>query len=251
MYGKIGWMKILLTGDQGYLGSEFIKRYQVQYEIVGYDLANGEDLLNFDQLLKKMKSCEQVVHLVAIPKPIEGKSFFDYFKINVEGTLNVLRAATQLQLKRVVYASSTSIYGIEKGIPFQTPIKEDNSFVSQYLSSNNLSCREIDLSYHMSKVMAEQEVAWYGLNKKIETIALRFAPIGKVFLGTSVSLANATQAIHQALSYANQSWYEAFSITDELPHVDLGKAKSLLNYQPENVNYPPDKIHSTFVERTK
>ena len=159
-------MKILVTGYKGYLGSEFIKRYGQDYEIVGYDHKDNDELLNYDILVKKMSGCEQVIHLAAIPKPMEGKTFQDYFRNNVEGTLNVVKAAIKNKVKRVIYSSSTSIYGIEKGIPFTTPIKENQAFLSQYIKARELYCRDIDLSYHMSKVMAEQILAWYGLNKK-------------------------------------------------------------------------------------
>jgi nucleoside-diphosphate-sugar epimerase len=244
-------MKILVTGDKGFLGSEFIKKHGNNYEIVGFDKKDGDELLDYSSLSKKMSGCIQVVHLAAIPKPVEEKTFDDYLDNNVLGTRNVLKAAVENNVKRVIYASSTTIYGIEKGIPFKIPIKEDQAFVSQYISSNKLSCRDVDLSYHMSKVMAEQIIAWYGLNKKIQTTALRFGPIGKVFLGTSESINNATQAIKLALDYSGELWYEAFSIVDELKHIDISKAKKILGYNPENPNYTKDQIHSTIDERTK
>ncbi len=103
----------------------------------------------------------------------------------------------------------------------------------------------------MSKVMAEQELAWYGLNKKVQTIALRFGPINKVFLGTSVSMNNATQAIQCALDYQREAWYEAFSIVDDIDHIDISKAKTILGYNPEKPNYTPEQIHSTLDQRSR
>lgn len=226
-------MKIFVTGHKGYLGSEFLQRYRKDYDVVGYDRNEGDELLDYENLVRKMAGCEQVVHLAAIPKPVEGKTFEEYFQNNVQATLNVLRAAVKNNAKRVIYASSTTIYGIERGIPFATPITENQQFVSQYISADKLTCRDVDLSYHMSKVMAEQILAWYGLNKKIQTTALRFGPIGKVFLDTSVSINNATQAIQLALSYQGELWYEPFSIVDEIPHIDISKAKQILGYKPE------------------
>lgn len=243
--------KILLTGHLGYLGSQFLQRYANDFEVVGYDLKEGDDILDYDNLKQKMQGCQQVVHLAAIPKPVEGRSFDDYFKTNVEGTHNVARAAEELGLERIVYASSTTVYGIEGGIPFSTPIKESQPFVSQYLSAAQLSCRDIDLSYHISKVMAEQIMAWYGLNKKIQTIALRFGPIGKVFLGTSVSDANAAQAIKLAIETDRELWHEPLSIVDDIEHIDNSKAKEVLGYQPETQNYPAEKVRSTLADRTQ
>ncbi len=243
-------MKILLTGDKGYLGGEFIKRYGKVYDILGYDLKDGLDILDYNTLSRKMKGCEQVVHLAAIPKPTPGKTFDEYFENNVKGTHNVAKAALENKLKRVIYASSTTIYGIEMGIPFQIPINEGQKFVSQYIPAAKLSCRDIDLSYHVSKVMAEQVIAWYGLNKKIQTVALRFGPIGKVFLGTSVSNNNATQAIKLALDYPGEFWYEAFSIVDEVPHIDISKAKKILSYKPEKPEYTKEQKKSGLDDRT-
>jgi nucleoside-diphosphate-sugar epimerase len=242
-------MKILITGHKGYLGSEFIKRFGDTYEIVGYDLQDGDDILNSETLEQRMAGCKQVIHLAAISKPIEGKSFDDYFRTNVEGTLNVARAAVQQGVQRIVYASSTTIYGIERGIPFSTPIQENQPFVSQHLSADMLGCRDIDLSYHMSKVMAEQIMAWYGLNKKIQTAALRFGPINKVFLGTSVSIENATQALKLCIDYTGEFWYEPFSIVDELQHIDISKAKRVLGYIPEIPHYADEQIHSTLDDK--
>ncbi|MEK7556695.1 MAG: NAD(P)-dependent oxidoreductase [Patescibacteria group bacterium] len=244
-------MKILITGHQGYLGSEFIKRYGSSYDVVGYDQKDGDELLNHDNVAHKMKGCEQVLHLAAIPKPVEGKQFAEYFDNNVKATLNVAEAALANRVRRIIFASSTTIYGIERGIPFQTPIAENQPFVSQYLTANRLSSRDVDLSYHISKVMAEQILAWYGLNKKIETATLRLGPINKVFLGTSVSINNATQALDLALKYQGELWYEAFSIVDDLPHIDTSKAKKILGYKPEVPNYSPEHIGSTLADRAK
>lgn len=238
-------MKIFVTGYKGFLGSAFVDNYKNQFEIIGYDIVDNEDIRDFEKLKKKMNGCKQVIHLAAIPKPLVGKTFQDYFDINVVGTLNVVKAALENNLERMIYASSTTIYGIEKGIPFKIPIKESQLFVSQYIPSEKLFCRDVDLSYHMSKVMAEQIIAWYGLSKKIQTVALRFGPINKVFLGTSVSINNAIKAIELAVNYKNKLWYEAFSIVDELAHIDISKAKNILGYKPEKPQYSREQIHST------
>lgn len=94
-------------------------------------------------------------------------------------------------------------------------------------------------------------MAWYGLNKKIQTVALRFGPINKVFLGTSVSIYNATQAIKLAIDYIGELWYEPFSIVDELPHIDIDitKAKDILGYNPEKPNYSVEQIRSILEDR--
>lgn len=244
-------MKILVTGHKGKLGSEFVKQYGNKFDIVGYDLSDGDNLHDYPDLVEKMKGCEQVVHLAAIPRPVEGKGFKEYFDTNDITTLNVINAALANGVKRIVYASSTSYYGVEIGIPFKIPIKEDQPIVSQYISSDRLSCGGHYLAYHASKVIAEQMMAWYGLMKQIQTVALRFGPVDVKYLGTSVSIGNAVQAIKLVLESDKKFWYEAFTITDELPHVDISKAKNELGYKPEKPDYSKYLIVSGLDARTK
>ncbi|WP_126651497.1 NAD-dependent epimerase/dehydratase family protein [Chryseobacterium aureum] len=245
-------LKVLVTGHLGYVGSAFVKAFGNKYDIVGYDLLEGDDILDYDQLKRRMKGVDVVVHEAAIPAPVPGKNFNDYFRTNVEGTANVARAAYESGVKRLIYASSTTIYGIEGGIPFSYPISEGQSFVSQYLKADDLHTRDIDLSYHMSKVMAEQIIAWYGLNKKMETIVLRYGPIDKVNMGTHVSLENVVQATDLAVSSKDKFWYEAFSIVDgDVDFIDISKARKMLLYDPKPVQYNREQIIAPFQDRLK
>lgn len=236
-------MKVFITGHKGYLGSRFVAKHSNDYDLVGFDEVEGNNILDVENIKSKMAGCDVVVHLAAIPKPVEGKPFEDYLQVNVIGTQNIASVAEEFGIRRIVYASSTTVYGIERGIPFAVPITEDQPFVSQYLSADRLASRDVDLSYHMSKVMAEQVMAWYGLNKKLQTICLRFGPIGKVFLGTCVSDDNAVSALKLAIDSDKEFWYQAYSIVDELEHINISKAKKDLGYAPVQYEYPPEKIH--------
>lgn len=236
--------RLLVTGARGFVAQGFLATYGQHYEVVSFDIKDGQDLLNRSQLQTAMQGCQLVLHTAAIPAPREGHSFEDYFRQNVEATFNVAETAMVAGVARLVFTSSTTIYGIEGGIPFQYPITESQLFVSQYIKADQLACREIDLSYHVSKVMAEQILAWYGLNKKMQTVAIRIGPVGKVFLGTSVSLENAAQGLHLALQCPTPLWYEAFSIVDDVSHIDTQKAKQILGYTPAATAYQPDQIRS-------
>jgi len=245
-------LRVMVTGHRGYIGSRFVEAVKQKYDIVGYDIVEGDDILDYDNLKKKMEGVDIVVHEAAIPKPTPGKSFEDYFHTNVEGSLNVVRAACENGVKRVVYASSTTVYGIEGGIPFDYPISESQKFVSQYLKADSLHTRDINLSYHVSKVMAEQVMAWYGLNKKIEVIALRYGPTDHVNIGAHVTVENAIQATDLAVSSPKEFWYEAFSIVDpDVDYIDISKAREMLGYSPVKKEYPKNKVVATFDERLK
>ena len=250
--GQSDKLKVMVTGHRGYIGSRFVEAMKDKYGIIGYDIVEGNDILDYENLKSKMKGIDVVVHEAAIPKPTPGKSFDDYFHTNVEGTLNVVRAAAESGVKRVVYASSTTVYGIEGGIPFSYPITEGQAFVSQYLKADDLQMRDIDLSYHISKVMAEQALAWYGLNKKIQVIALRYGPTDHVNIGAHVSIENVIQATDLAISNPNEFWYEAFSIVDgDVDYIDISKARKMLGYNPQPATYTKEQTVATFEDRLK
>lgn len=232
-------MKVLITGVNGFVGTELVKEISKENEIVIFDLENGQNILNFEQLKNSMKGCDIVVHLAAIKGPNENKNFEDYFELNDLGTLNVAKACLETGVKKLIYASSTGYYGVEIGIPYQKPIKENNLVVTQHVKVDELNCRDCDVAYSTSKVIAEQILANYGLRKKFQVIILRFGPIGDKtgtkwnLDGVTLKVENAVQSIKKAINNKNEIWYEAFTITDKVDGVDISKAEKLLGYKPE------------------
>ncbi len=230
-------MRIFITGSSGFIGNELVNHLSRKYDIVEYDIKESNDILDYAALKRSMKGCDIVVHAAAIPAPVEGKSFSDYFKINCVGTFNVAQAAFENKIKRLIFTSSTTYYGIEKGIPFVKPIKESNPVMTQHVKVDDLNCRDCDISYSTSKVIAEQILANYGLTKKFEVIILRLGPTRRrgelrPFLGTHLKIDNALKAIELAINIDKKLWYEDFTITDELKGVDISKAKRILGYKP-------------------
>ena len=69
-------------------------------------------------------------------------------------------------------------------------------------------------------------------------IILRLGPIGgklgeKWELdGVTLKIENVIQALELAITTNKKLWYEAFTITDDVPNVDLTKAKEILGYNP-------------------
>ena len=49
----------------------------------------------------------------------------------------------------------------------------------------------------------------------------------------------------------HELWYEPFSIVDEIPHIDISKAKKILGYKPEVPEYSADQRHSTLADKTQ
>lgn len=229
------FMKILITGSSGYLGKPLAERAGKVHEVVSFDLLGGKDILNFAQLKDAMKGSDVVVHAAAIPKPDETKTFDDYFRVNCVGTMNVVRAAVENKVRRLVFISSTGYYGVERGIPVKLPLKEDQQTVPMYLKAEDLACEAKALMYSQSKVIAENVLAFYGLSKQIQVICLRFPRIGDKDgpFGTRVSMDNAIDGVMRSIELKGVFWFEAFNVSDKLDLIDLSKAKKVLGYSPK------------------
>lgn len=227
-------MKLFITGSKGYLGKPLVEKLSQSYEIVEYDIVDGNNILNHEKLKEAIKGSEIVIHAAAIPKPDETKTFSDYFSVNCIGTLNIVKACIENKVKRLIYVSSTTYYGVERGISVKFPLKEDNKILPMYLKADDLKCRDCDLMYSESKIIAENILAFYGLLRKIQIIILRFPRIGdrEGPYGTMVSMDNAIQGIERAIDCDKILWYEAFNIADKLNNIDISKAKKLLDYAP-------------------
>ena len=132
-------MKIVVTGGAGFIGSHIVEHLVSRGDEVTIldNLHTGKkenlekviekvnfiktDILNFEDLKKNLKNKDGVFHEAALASVQE--SFVkptEYQNVNVKGTENVLKLAKEYGFK-VVYASSSSVYGD----PISIPIKEN------------------------------------------------------------------------------------------------------------------------------
>ena len=127
--------KYYITGGAGFLGIN-LTRYLLEkgHTVVSYDFEPSYDypekdddrvtvlvgdIRDYDNLKKSMEGCDIAVHCAAA-LPLYSKE--DIFTTDVDGTRNVLEAALELGMKRVVMISSTAVYGI----PDHHPLLEDD-----------------------------------------------------------------------------------------------------------------------------
>lgn len=135
-------MRILVTGSSGFVGSHLVSELSENNEVVGYDLKDGENILNTKKLQEKLKNVEVVIHLAALVSPAESwEKPKEYFETNTLGTLNTLLTSIGNNVRRFIFTSSAAVYG-----DIQTP-------------------------YSASKKSAEEIVNLY--NDKIETVIIR------------------------------------------------------------------------------
>lgn len=121
-------MKILITGAAGFLGLHLTNYFEnkgadltlldvspfPEHEYKGtYKIING-DIRDEKIMYEAMKGQDFVVHAAAA-LPLWKKE--DIMSTNIDGTQNVLSAAKKNNVKRVVYISSTAVYGVPKKHP--------------------------------------------------------------------------------------------------------------------------------------
>lgn len=119
-------MKILITGAKGFVGIEVSAELKRKgHKVVEFDAADGHDILDKLQLAQKMKGIDAVVHLAAIVENNNPK----LWEVNVSGTTNVVEAAEKAKVKKIVYLSTTGIYGFTRGaVNEKTPIRAENNY---------------------------------------------------------------------------------------------------------------------------
>lgn len=127
-------MAILITGGAGFIGRYLtsrlieaeqevvvfdndIDKIKTKYENVIYfkgDISNLDDLTN---ICKQFKF-STIFHLASVLPPATEENPYYAFKINVEGTINVLHVANEFEIKNVIYTSSAQVFGPDRKPPF-------------------------------------------------------------------------------------------------------------------------------------
>ena len=99
MYGE---QRVLVTGSSGMIGEAVVVELGKRgHSVYRYDLAEGRDILNHEELLQAMTHKDQVVHCAAIPHPDHTKQWIDFLSTNVVGTARVAEAAVANELRRL------------------------------------------------------------------------------------------------------------------------------------------------------
>ena len=111
-------MKIAVTGTSGRIGRAIHFTLCREHEVVGIDRAVSSatvhvgEIDDYKLLTKVFKGAEAVVHTAALHAPHVGiYDDSEFFRINVEGTKNVVRAAIECGVRALVFTSTTALYG--------------------------------------------------------------------------------------------------------------------------------------------
>lgn len=178
-------MRVLVTGGAGFIGSHLVESLvKSGYEVVVIDdfndfyspaikrknlaaVADQIEVLEVDirdesaveEVFERIGGFDQIVHLAARagvrPSILEPRLYLD---TNIGGTFNLLECARKYSVPKFVLASSSSVYGVTKTVPFS----EDVS-ISQTISP-----------YAATKMACEQLCSNYSHLYGMQVVALRF-----------------------------------------------------------------------------
>nr|WP_297351317.1 NAD-dependent 4,6-dehydratase LegB [uncultured Caldimonas sp.] len=168
---KLTGKKVLVTGADGFIGShltEHLVRAGVDVRAFVYynsfnswgwlDEADDEvkrsldvfagDIRDPHGVRTAMQGCDAVFHLAAlIAIPYSYHSPDTYVDTNIKGTLNVVQAARELGVQRVVHTSTSEVYGTARFVP----ISEEHPLQGQSpYSASKIGADQIALSFQLS-----------------------------------------------------------------------------------------------------
>ncbi|MGB2705626.1 MAG: SDR family oxidoreductase [Candidatus Omnitrophota bacterium] len=168
--------KFLVTGGAGFIGSNIAERLVQMGEEVTVldDLSGGKlenlspvknkitfikgDIRNEKDLDKALRGTDFVLHQAAlrsVPKSMTRP--VEYNDVNVNGTLKLLMKAKEHKVKRVVFASSSSVYGDRDTFPEKE--KDEPNPISPYATT---------------KLLGEYYCRLFAKSFKLETVSLRY-----------------------------------------------------------------------------
>jgi NAD dependent epimerase/dehydratase len=161
--------QVLVTGAGGFIASHLAEacvaagaktRALVHYNALGtwgwldQSPVPGEleilagDLTDRDSVKQAAKGCEVIFHLgalIAIPYSYQAPA--SYVRTNIEGTLNVLQAARELGVQRVIHTSTSEVYGTARYVPIDEahPLQGQSPY-----SASKIGADKIAESFHLS-----------------------------------------------------------------------------------------------------
>lgn len=242
--------KYLITGGAGFIGSHLTdKLIQDGHEVSIIDnfytgkkeninpkaVLHEVDICDFETIKPLFNGIDCVFHLAAIPRvPLSILDPVNTSRVNIMGTVSVFKAAAEAKVKRVVFASSSSIYGAQEKMPF-----------TEDMTPNPLS------PYGLQKNVGEQLAKMFSSLYNIEIASLRYFNVyGKridfnsdysLVLGRFLKLKSEGKPM---TIYGDGEQSRAFCYIDDVVSANIKAAESLKIKGGEVINIGQQKSYS-------
>lgn len=158
-------MKVLVTGADGFIGSHLTEALvRAGHEVRAFVLYNSfnswgwldrcaadvrgrfevfaGDVRDPNGVREAMRGCDAVLHLAAlIAIPYSYHSPDTYVDTNIKGTLNILQAAREQGVRRVVHTSTSEVYGTAQFVPIteQHPLQGQSPYSASKIGADQLA----------------------------------------------------------------------------------------------------------------
>jgi len=175
-------MNVLITGINGYIGSNISEKlWKEGQTIIGLDVCDSRlscfrhdtrfrfhraDIADGGSLPEILPSVDIVIHCAAlVHQRSKGFSRKDYFRVNAEGTCNILSRLDPARLHQIIFLSTVSVYGSAAGMPDESTATAPEDF------------------YGESKAAGEGEIREFSRVHSIPYTIFRLTPVyGRTFL---------------------------------------------------------------------
>jgi len=149
--------KVLITGSSGRIGRALHWKLSQKHHTEGIDLSPSSattiigNICDYDTLLKAFQNINIVFHSAALHAPHVGiKSEKEFYKVNVQATENICKAAIECGVSQIVFTSTTALYG------YANLGKSEATWINE---QTNPEPRTV---YHQTKLNAENILTEYA-----------------------------------------------------------------------------------------
>jgi NAD dependent epimerase/dehydratase len=158
-------MKILITGADGFIGSHLTEALVSEgHDVKAFVLYNSfnswgwldkcaddikgkfevfsGDVRDTNGVREAVKGCDAVIHLAAlIAIPYSYHSPETYIDTNIKGTLNILQAAREFNIHRLIHTSTSEVYGTAKFVPIteEHPLQGQSPYSASKIGADQLA----------------------------------------------------------------------------------------------------------------
>lgn len=149
---------ILLTGSSGFIASAFRKKLESEgINVIPYDIRNGDDILDYSQLLKQLDKADSVWHFAAVAdlnrsavRPYES------MEINIRGVYNIAQACHESHVQ-MNFISTCCVYGnceefpsTEKTLPNPSELYACSKMAGEYIVLGYH--RQFDMDFNILRI---------------------------------------------------------------------------------------------------
>ena len=247
-------MKILITGASGFLG-RYITAMLAQRGHTLHSLSRSSnpnlesfrvvqfqgDLANLDSVMRAAEGCLAVFHVAALTG--HWGRYADFYRSNVLGTQNIIKACQKLGIARLIYTSSPSVVfagrnqtGVNESVPY--PERFYSPYPATKAEAEKMVLRASDATLHT--VSLRPHLIWGPGDNHLAPTFVNFARQGRLIsVGNGLNLMDAVYVENAA-----EAHLIALDLLSTDPARIAGKSFFITNQEP----WPLDRLLSAILQ---